>query len=55
MDINRIDFISSYCDRWCERCAFDRCSAFACDIALTIPSVTYVTNGYFATDVPGGL
>jgi hypothetical protein len=23
-------------------------------IALTIPSVTYVTNGYFATDRPGG-
>jgi hypothetical protein len=35
MDTNRIDFISSYCDRWCERCAFtDRCSAFACDIAI---------------------
>lgn len=31
----RIDFISSYCDRWCERCAFtDRCSAFACDVAI---------------------
>jgi hypothetical protein len=25
-----IDFISAYCDRWCERCAFTtRCSAFA--------------------------
>jgi hypothetical protein len=34
MATNRIDFISSYCDRWCERCAFtERCSAFACDIA----------------------
>jgi hypothetical protein len=31
----RIDFISSYCDRWCERCAFtDRCSIFACDVAI---------------------
>ena len=31
----RIDFISSYCDRWCERCAFrDRCSAFACEVAI---------------------
>ena len=31
----RIDFISSYCDRWCERCAFaDRCSSFACDVAI---------------------
>jgi hypothetical protein len=25
-----IDFISAYCDRWCERCPFtDRCSLFA--------------------------
>jgi hypothetical protein len=33
--IPRIDFISSYCDRWCERCAFtDRCSAFACQVAI---------------------
>lgn len=31
----RIDFISAYCDRWCERCAFtDRCSAFACNVAI---------------------
>jgi len=31
----RIDFISAYCDRWCERCAFtDRCSAFACTLAI---------------------
>jgi hypothetical protein len=30
-----IDFISSYCDRWCERCRFtDRCSAFACEVAI---------------------
>ena len=30
-----IDFISSYCDRWCERCAFtDRCSSYAVQIAL---------------------
>lgn len=35
MDSPRIDFISSYCDRWCERCAFtDRCSAFACKVAI---------------------
>ena len=34
MDTHRIDFISAYCDRWCERCAFtDRCSVFACKIA----------------------
>lgn len=31
---DRIDFISAYCDRWCERCAFtDRCSIFAVKIA----------------------
>lgn len=31
---DRIDFISAYCDRWCERCAFtDRCSSFAVHIA----------------------
>jgi hypothetical protein len=35
MDSNRIDFISSYCDRWCERCAFtERCSVFACKVAI---------------------
>ena len=31
---NRIDFISAYCDRWCDRCAYTaRCSAYACDVA----------------------
>jgi hypothetical protein len=31
---DRIDFISAYCDRWCERCAFtDRCSVFAVKVA----------------------
>jgi len=35
--IDRIDFISSYCDRWCERCAFtSRCSAYAVDIATAM-------------------
>lgn len=35
MGTERIDFISSYCDRRCERCAFtDRCSAFACTLAV---------------------
>jgi hypothetical protein len=34
MTSDRIDFISAYCDRWCERCAFtDRCSVYACRIA----------------------
>ena len=32
-----IDFISAYCDRWCERSAFtERCSAFACDAAIAM-------------------
>ena len=38
MDRNeRIDVISSDCDRWCERCAFtDRCSSFACTVAIAM-------------------
>src|SRR5438874_2627436 len=37
MASERIDFISAYCDRWCERCAFtDRCSAFACHAAIAM-------------------
>src|SRR4030095_415402 len=37
MEIGRIDFISAYCDRWCERCAFtSRCSAFACTAAIAM-------------------
>jgi hypothetical protein len=32
---DRIDFISEYCDRWCERCAFTtRCSTYALQAAL---------------------
>lgn len=32
-----IDFISSYCDRWCERCAFtDRCSNRAIEQAIAM-------------------
>jgi hypothetical protein len=32
---DRIDSISSYCDRWCERCRFtSRCSAYAVHAAL---------------------
>jgi hypothetical protein len=35
MRSNRIEFISQYCDRWCERCAFTtRCSAYAVKVAL---------------------
>jgi hypothetical protein len=35
MSSDRIDFISAYCDWWCERCAFtERCSAYACHAAI---------------------
>lgn len=34
---NRIDFISAYCDRWCERCPFtSRCSAYAVHVATAM-------------------
>ena len=37
MNNDRIDFISSYCDRWCERCAYtERCSAYACEVAIAM-------------------
>jgi hypothetical protein len=37
VDGDRIDFISSYCDRWCERCAYtSRCSAFAVEAAIAM-------------------
>ena len=32
-----IDFISAYCDRWCERCAFTtRCSTFRVTAAIAM-------------------
>jgi hypothetical protein len=35
MRTDRIEFISEYCDRWCERCAYTtRCSAYAVQAAL---------------------
>ena len=37
METSRVDFISAYCDRWCERCAYTaRCSAFACHVAVAM-------------------
>jgi hypothetical protein len=37
MNIERIDFISAYCDRWCERCAFtERCAVYACTVATAM-------------------
>jgi hypothetical protein len=37
MGNDRIDFISSYCDRWCERCAYaSRCSTYAVEVAAAM-------------------
>ena len=37
MNTDRIDFISAYCDRWCERCRFtSRCSSFAVEVATAM-------------------
>lgn len=37
MKTDRIDFISSYCDRWCERCGYtSRCAAFATRVAIAM-------------------
>jgi hypothetical protein len=37
MHTDRIDSISSYCDRCCERCAFtDRCAVYACQVAIAM-------------------
>ena len=34
---DRIDFVSAYCDRWCERCPFtQRCSAFVAMAAVAM-------------------
>lgn len=37
INIDRIEFISAYCDRWCERCAFtSRCSSYAIQVATAM-------------------
>jgi hypothetical protein len=37
MNNDRIDFISAYCDRWCERCAYTtRCSTFLASAAIAM-------------------
>ena len=37
MNTDRIDFISAYCDGWCDRCAYtSRCSVFAVTIATAM-------------------
>jgi hypothetical protein len=46
VNTERIDFISSYCDRWCERCAYtSRCAAFTTAAAIAM-------CGDVAEDVP---
>lgn len=45
MQSGYIEYISAYCDRWCERCAFtSRCSTFAAEAAIAM-----------CGDVAGGL
>jgi hypothetical protein len=35
VNLDRIDFISAYCDAWCERCPFTaRCSSYAVRVAV---------------------
>jgi hypothetical protein len=37
INLDRIDFISAYCDRWCERCTFTaRCSSYAVHVATAM-------------------
>ena len=37
MESDRIDFISAYCDRWCERCAYSsHCSVFTADTVIAM-------------------
>ena len=46
MNTDRIDFISAYCDSWCERCAFTtRCSHYAVKVA------TEMCDGDFAAAI----
>jgi len=53
MNTDRIDFISAYCDRWCERCAFtQRCSAYACDVATAMCDGDLAAGIELAVGVP---
>jgi len=53
MNTDRIDFISAYCDRWCERCAFtERCSAYACDVATAMCDGDLAAGIELAVGVP---
>ena len=49
-----IDFISSYCDRWCERCAFtERCSAYAVHVATAMCDGDFSAGLELAVGTPG--
>ena len=53
MNTDRIDFISAYCDRWCERCAFtQRCSLCACDVATAMCDGDLAAGIELAVGVP---
>jgi hypothetical protein len=53
MHTDRIDFISAYCDRWCERCAFTtRCSAYAVHAALAMCDGDFAAAVELAVGVP---
>src|SRR5688500_17281911 len=50
---NYIDFISAYCDGWCERCAFtDRCSAYAVRIATQMCGGDFTAGLELAVGAP---
>jgi hypothetical protein len=50
---NYIDFISSYCDRWCERCAFtDRCSVYAVQVATAMCDGDFTAGLELAVGAP---
>jgi hypothetical protein len=53
MSDDRIDFISAYCDRWCDRCAFtDRCSAYAIKAAIAMCDGDYAAAVELAVGAP---
>jgi hypothetical protein len=53
MSGDRIDFISAYCDSWCERCAFTtRCSAYAVKAALAMCDGDFAAAVQLAVGAP---
>ena len=53
MATDRIDFISAYCDRWCERCAFtERCAVYACTVATAMCDGDLAAGLELAVGVP---